>query len=266
MIVLTIALVTLAAELALTFLLSALRRAGSAGARVSDALCRAPLLDLLFGVMSFAPPVIGFIVASWPGLGGAILGQAITVPVWIFLHELVHRRAARGPRLLKAQNATIGRLRNHTALWITVLSFPIFWFVRFGEILFYPPLRMLLRFPKYPQGDWVNVSRHKFEGLVGHDLIWCLYCDWMTGVYSLAGEMLRNVESFWCPIRFYEGKKCENCRIDFPDVDQWATPDGSVEPAVALFEKHYGDGRREWFGHPARLTVKGQPPDDADDS
>ena len=55
------------------------------------------------------------------------------------------------------------------------------------------------------------------------DLIWCLYCDWMTGVYAFGGEMLRNVESFWCPIRFYDGKKCENCKIDFPDIEKWAS-------------------------------------------
>ena len=30
----------------------------------------------------------------------------------------------------------------------------------------------------YKQAEWVNVSRTKFDGLVGHDLIWCLYCDW----------------------------------------------------------------------------------------
>ena len=37
--------------------------------------------------------------------------------------------------------------------------------------------------------------------VIGHALIWCLYCDWMTGVWSLGTEMLRNVESFWYPIR-----------------------------------------------------------------
>ena len=28
---------------------------------------------------------------------------------------------------------------------------------------------------------------------------------------------------------------------------------------VAKMEEMYGDGRREWFGHPTRLTIKGQP-------
>jgi hypothetical protein len=99
------------------------------------------------------------------------------------------------------------------------------------------------------------VSRQKFGGLVGHDLIWCLYCDWMTGVYSLGAEMLRNVESFWCPIRFYDGKKCENCKVDFPDLDGgWVRADGSMSEVAGVLEEKYGSGRREWFGHPARTT------------
>ena len=55
-------------------------------------------------------------------------------------------------------------------------------------------------------------------------------------------------------------KKCANCSIDFPDVDHgWVAPDKSMADVVAKMEQMYGDGRREWFGHPARLTVKGQP-------
>jgi hypothetical protein len=100
---------------------------------------------------------------------------------------------------------------------------PIFAAARIGQYLVYPPLTWLVRLPKYNTAEWISVSRHKFEGLVGHDLIWCLYCDWMTGVWSLGTEMLRNVESFWCPIRFRSDKKCENCTLDFPDVDNgWA--------------------------------------------
>jgi hypothetical protein len=32
---------------------------------------------------------------------------------------------------------------------------------------------------------------------------------------------------------------------------------------IAKMEQMYGDGRREWFGHPARLTVKGKPIEEA---
>jgi hypothetical protein len=28
-------------------------------------------------------------------------------------------------------------------------------------------------------------------------------------------------------------------------------------------QAQYGDGRREWFGHPTRITVKGEPVGDA---
>jgi hypothetical protein len=91
-----------------------------------------------------------------------------------------------------------------------------------AEVFVYPPIQWLTGFPSYRSGDWVNVSRHKFSGLVGHDLIWCLYCDWMTGIWSLGTEMLRNVESFWCPIRFSNTAKCDNCSVDFPDVkNEW---------------------------------------------
>ena len=159
-------------------------------------------------------------LGSWRGLLAALAGQIVALLLWVRLHELLHRSVLRGPRLLHAQRRLLGRWRNHAGLWISVVALPAFWAVRLGEILLYPPLRRMTGFPTYRHGDWINVSRHKFEGLVGHDLIWCLYCDWMTGVYALGGEMLRNVESFWCPIRFYDGKKCENCRVDFPDVDR----------------------------------------------
>jgi len=249
-----------AAELLVTLILSSLGRAGRTGRRWRDALCRAPMLDGLVALMTVAPPVIGALIDEWRGLGAAIVGQIVALLAWVFLHELVHRKKVRGARLVKAQNSVAGRWRNHLGLWFSVGALPIFWIIRIGQIMLYPPLRAVMGFPRYRDGDWINISRHKFEGLVGHDLIWCLYCDWMTGIYSLGGEMLRNVESFWCPIRFLDARKCENCRVDFPDIDRWATPDGTVEPVVELFNAEYGDGtHRGWFGHPTRLTVGGEP-------
>src|SRR5205823_7310207 len=135
---------------------------------------------------------------------------------------------------------------------------PLFWLVRLGQVFIYPPLIWLVRFPRYDQGDWINVSRQKFSGLVGHDLIWCLYCDWMTGVWSLGSEMLRNVESFWCPIRFDSAKKCENCRIDFPDVEGgWAPAHATIADVEQTIDAMYSSepGPRAWFGHPVRVTV-----------
>ena len=173
--------------------------------------------------------------------------------------EMLHREAAKGPRIVKFINRTVGRGRNHIALWVTLIALPAFWFIRLAEVAIYWTLPLLVGFPKYKQSEWVNVSRQKFEGLVGHDLIWCLYCDWMTGVYALGAEMLRNVESFWCPIRFYDGKKCDNCKVDFPDVaGGWVPATGNMTDVVVTMEQQYGEGNHAWFGHPTRLTVKGK--------
>jgi len=254
---------TILGELLLAGLLSLLRRAPGRLGRLHEALCQAPGLDVVVFLMTLAPPIAAALLAGWVGLGAAILGQVLSLHVWVELHELAHPGAARAPRMLRIQNRLLGRTANHVALWLSVVVLPVFWAIRLGELLVWPPLRACARFPRYRQGDWVNVSRHKYDALVGHDLIWCLYCDWMTGVYSLAGEMLRNVESFWCPIRFLDAAKCANCRVDFPDVDEWVEPTETLEPAITLMERKYGGGRHEWFGHPARLTVEGRAPDAA---
>jgi hypothetical protein len=239
--------------------LSVVPRMGSGGRRVADWFAKAPRLDVVVATFSWAPWVVGAICLGWMGLLGTVIGQIIILTLWCFFHELAYRQAARGPRIVKFINRTVGRGRNHIALWVTLIALPGFWFIRFIEIGVYWTLPALLGFPRYKQSEWINVSRQKFEGLVGHDLIWCLYCDWMTGVYSLGAEMLRNVESFWCPIRFYDGKKCENCKVDFPDINNgWTPADGTMADVVATMEAHYANGQREWFGHPARLTVKGK--------
>jgi hypothetical protein len=76
----------------------------------------------------------------------------------------------------------------------------------------------------------------------------------MTGVWSLGTEMLRNVESFWCPIRFYSEKKCENCKIDFPDVEEaWVKNNGKMSDVVELLDCKYSQVKeRSWFGHKSR--------------
>jgi hypothetical protein len=249
-------------EVSLGAVLSLIAHAGSVGRRVANAFAHAPLLDVWVAGLTWVPWIVACLFAGWIGLPAAILGQMIGLGLWCFGHELAHREAARGPRIVKFVNRSVGRWRNHLALWVTLLAVPGFWFIRFLEVFVYWSLVALLDFPHYRQSEWVNVSRHKFDGLVGHDLVWCLYCDWMTGVYSLGAEMLRNVESFWCPIRFYDGKKCANCRADFPDIDGgWVPANATMAEVVEVMEQQYGGGRREWFGHPARLTVKGKPLD-----
>jgi hypothetical protein len=263
-------------------LVHAVVRSGSIGRGLAEAMSRAPLLDLLVAWFTVMPPVVAFFIAPhygsngtwWNGLLHALLGslaaiagQVIAMQTWVFLHELAHPAARKGPRILKVLNAKMGRFRNHTAVWWTALAVPIFSLTRLAEIAMWPMLVLLVRFPRYNQGEWVNVSRHKFSGLVGHDLIWCLYCDWMTGVWSLGTEMLRNVESFWCPIRFSSTAKCENCKIDFPDIDGgWVRAEGNIADAAAVVDRQYPapNGDNSWFGHPARLTVRGKAVDTPD--
>lgn len=248
-----------------SLVLHGLAMLGSPGRRVLALCGRAPVLDLMVAWFTVVPAIVMAVMYGWIGLLGGIAGQVIGLVVWCWGHELAHRDAVKGPRIVSVLNRLVGRPRNHAALWVTSIAVPVFWVVRIGEWVVYPPLILLVRFPRYPMGEWVNVSRHKFDGLVGHDLIWCLYCDWMTGVWSLGSEMLRNVESFWCPIRFLDDKKCANCSVDFPDVmSKWVPADGSMGDVTELLEQEYaersGKQRFSWFGHPERveLTVKGE--------
>ena len=272
---LLIALTTLGAVLLGAAILHLIPRLGSPGKALAAWLCRAPGLDVMITYFTVAPMFAGAYfgvrllsgtpeqpaspwLAALLGFLAAVLGQVVAVCVWTVLHELANRKHCKGPRIVHTLNRKVGRVRNHTAVWWTALAVPLFWFVRLAEYIVYPPLTWLIRLPKYNTADWVNVSRQKFDGLVGHDLIWCLYCDWMTGVWSLGGEMLRNVETFWCPIRFDSSKKCDNCQHDFPDVAERWTPSNSTMAEVTrrLDENYPGpNGDNSWWGHPARLTV-----------
>jgi hypothetical protein len=232
---------------------------GATGQRVSEAFCRAPGLDFIITYFTILPLVIGPLVGGWAGLFGGTAGQVIGMVAWEAIHEMIHRDATRGPRIVKVINSKVGRTRNFFATWTTAIVTPVFWVIRLAEVFIYPVLTLLVRLPAYEHADWVNVSRQKFDGLVGHDLIWCLYCDWMTGVWSLATEMLRNVESFWCPIRFASGKKCENCVIDFPDINGgWVDASGTMADVTQTLDRMYtAEGDHPWFGHRVRVTVEG---------
>ncbi|MCL4740981.1 MAG: hypothetical protein KJZ54_02145 [Phycisphaerales bacterium] len=272
---LAILLVTLGAMLAGAGVVHLIPRLGRAGRALSGALCRAPLLDVVITYFTAGPMIAGPIAGSMlspetpvlgAGLGllAAVLGQVGAVMVWTVLHELAHPEARRGPRIVHTLNRKVGRVRNHAAVWWTAWAVPVFWVIRVAQYFVYPPLTWLVRLPKYRAEEWINVSRHKFRGLVGHDLIWCLYCDWMTGVWSLGGEMLRNVESFWCPIRFDSAKKCENCRVDYPDIEGgWVAADADMEAVTRVLDERYPGpgGTNAWFGHPVRVTVEGRSPE-----
>lgn len=244
----------------------ALQLLGQAGRTMSSWLTIAPGLDLIVTLFTVAPMFVGPILWGWGGFVGAVAGQYATLLLWTLGHELVHYEARRGPKIYKVNNKAVGAVRNLSACFLTSLAVPCFWMIRIAELFVYPAVAAVGGLPKYDSKDWVTVSRQKFSGLVGHDLIWCLYCDWMTGIWSLGSEMLRNVESFWCPIRFTDKTKCDNCSLDFPDINAgWTDARGNMSDVTALIEKQYLDEPRPpanaWFGHPVRLTVKGEPAD-----
>lgn len=235
-------------------------RLGGPGRRFASALVRAPLLDAVIIYLLALPPVVAVIAGGWLAFLGAVVGQIAAALIWTRLHELVNRRALRGPRLVGSLNAALGRVRNHAALWWMTLAVPVFIIVRLSQYVVYPVLVRLIRLPRYDASEWVAVSRQKFDGLVGYDLLWCLYCDWMTGVWSLGSEMLRNIESLYCPIRFVDAKRCDNCAQDFPDVREWVSPDAEMKDVISLVERMYPPEQKDraWFGHPVRLTVEGK--------
>jgi len=218
---------------------------------IFKSISRAPLLDLFVSLFTWAPWVAGYLLGLWPGVLAAILAQAVALHGFCIAHRLI--RGKKGRTLTDAQGKLLGPVRNQIALIATTPAVIVFVTARLVEILVYPVVAWLAKMPTYRQGDWVNLSRHKYDGLIGYDLLWCWYCDWMTGLWALGSEMLRNIESFWCPIQFQSETKNRNAMTDFPDVAEWAPPDGTMEDAVRLFEEHY-DGTRpnSWWSHPDR--------------
>ncbi|MBF2057430.1 MAG: hypothetical protein IGQ45_09450 [Cyanobacterium sp. T60_A2020_053] len=108
------------------------------------------------------PLVIGVIFQGWWGIAIALLAELSALWVWIILHELTHQVETK-QKIHPTLSRAVGAWRNHLAVWITALAIPIFWFIRFGEWIVYPPLTWLIKLPKYDAKDWVNVSRQKFK-------------------------------------------------------------------------------------------------------
>ncbi len=220
----------------------------------SDFFCKAYGLDLAISLLSWIPWAAGIYKYGFLGLVATVSAQIVMLYVFNFIHGKIIHRQKNAP-VKDALNKVVGPFRNHLGLFICLGSFPVFLILRLGEIVLYAPLRWTLGFPKYKEEEWVNISRQKIDGLVGHDMTWCLFCDWMTGVYSYGAEMLRNVESFWCPLKFQDGKKCANCQVDFPDIEQWAEADGGIQELHNLIVEKYTPDMAEpntWFGHEHR--------------
>jgi len=268
---LTLFMSNLAGLLSLAAMLHGLSRLGSAGRRLLEACAKAPLLDLIVFVLTMGPLLSG--LAFWilsddrsfmllaTSCGVALLAQSLALVIWSKLHIIAHPDVRKGPRIVKSLNRAVGPVRNNFAVWWTALAVPTFTMIRITEYFVYPVLVWTIRLPRYNAGEWVNVSRQKFSGLVGYDLIWCLYCDWMTGIWSLGSEMLRNIESFWCPIRYSSPEKCANCVREFPDIDHgWAHESTNIAEAARIVDAQYPGpgGVNAWFGHPVRLTHEGR--------
>jgi hypothetical protein len=218
---------------------------------LSEKIAQAPLLDLFISLFTWVPWLSGWWLMGWKGFAASIVAQLV------FLHAfcLVHRalRGKHGRTLTDAQGKILGPFRNQLCLMVQTPAVLVFVQVRLAEIFLYPPVAWLGKLPTYKSSEWVNLSRHKYDGLIGYDLLWCWYCDWMTGLWALGSEMLRNIESFWCPIQFRDEKKNRNASTDFPDIAKWAPANGNMEDAVRAFEARY-DGKRpnSWWGHPDR--------------
>ncbi len=218
---------------------------------ITEKVATAPWLDLFVSFFTWMPWAAGAWISGWPGVAAAVVAQLAFLHVFCLVHRAL--RGRKGRTLTDAQARILGPFRNQLCLMVQTPAILVFAQVRIATILLYPPVAWLGKLPTYKSSEWVNLSRHKYDGLIGYDLLWCWYCDWMTGVWALGSEMLRNIESFWCPIQYRDPKKNRNAATDFPDVEKWAPADGSMEDAVRAFEAHY-DGKRlnSWWGHPDR--------------
>jgi hypothetical protein len=215
----------------------------------TDRLNEAPYIDWTLGLVTWMPWVVIAYLMTWREVGSYLVGQLLAFHLLCVAHRFYHINNK--VSIIGTLNHIVGFTRNQLGFYTTLLAFPIFIGIRLSQVFLYPVLLHTIGLPKQNTKDWINISRHKIDGLIGYDLISCLYCDWMTGVYSLGAEMLRNVESFWCPLRFYNKKKCDNCSIDFPDIKQWVPSDKDVVQVVKVLQEKYENtphGKRSWWG------------------
>lgn len=200
---------------------------------VTKSVTRAPLLDVFISFFTWIPWVAGAWLSGWLGVLAALTSQFLAIHAFCVIDRVI--RGKQGRTLPDAQAAVLGPVRNHLALLATTPAVLLFVICRAIEILVYTPVAYLAKLPRYSQGDWVNLSRHKYDGLIG---------------------VLRNIESFWCPIRFRNDVKNQNALIDFPDIEKWPKADGTMEDAGWLEAK-----KREVSTAHEKQRSKSQPVD-----
>jgi hypothetical protein len=77
---------------------------GPVGQQLTQACCRAPLLDVIVFYFTFLPLIVGPLIAGWFGFLSAVLAQLATLLTWQAIHEALHREAMKGPRIIKVLN------------------------------------------------------------------------------------------------------------------------------------------------------------------
>jgi hypothetical protein len=117
-------------------------------ARCRTSATRAPLLDLIVSAFTWLPWAVARRWRVGRGSSARFAGQCVALGMWVVGHELAYREAARGPRIVKFINRTVGRWRNHLALWVTLVALPGFLFIRFIQIACYWTLPLLLGLPE----------------------------------------------------------------------------------------------------------------------
>jgi len=150
---LSIAAVTFAVILACLLLAAGgLHLLGKIGLRGLGAwFCRAPGLDVWIFYFTIAPCIAGPVAvarAAGPDVSGAaavalgllaaVLAQIAAVLLWGWAHEFAHRKSAHGPRLVGQLNRSVGKFRNHAAVWWTAWAVPLFAIVRLAQYFVYP--------------------------------------------------------------------------------------------------------------------------------
>jgi len=231
---------TLALLLALTIILRL------APPRWKDRLLVGFGVDAAIGSFTLGPFAVALAIpavraggwAAW--LVAPIVASMVYLVAWCLADELL-RGPRGGFRIRRYWIRRDGWLR-YTLGWSILLAVPVFWLVRLAQAIVYPVLNIAWGLPRLRTRDYIALSRHKTKGLVGADYLFCLYCEWMTGLWSLGTEMLRHLESMWCPLRFGRADQCARCTATFPDIAQWAPAEGGVEGVRAFLELHY-EGR-----------------------
>lgn len=136
---------------------------------ISEKIVRAPFLDILISVFTWIPWAVGFWLNGWIGVLSALFAQWLGIYVFCLMDRVIRGKPA--DTLTAAQGRVIGPFRNHLALLATTPATVAFVAVRLTEILVYPVVAWLAKLPTYKSSEWVNLSRHKYAGLIGPDLL-----------------------------------------------------------------------------------------------